>query len=172
MKADYTQIADTQADDGAPAAELIARYRSGCDLLADSVSGLTPEQMKAYPLPGKMSAQEVFCHVVDCEQYCADRMKRTLAMERPLLMGADGWLYPEALHYAQRDIDLDMTLLRATREQMSADLERLAPEAWARTAVHSETGLVTLRQLLLHAIRHLEWHVGTIREKRQAMGVG
>jgi hypothetical protein len=58
-----------------------------------------------------------------------------------------------------------------TREQMAADLHRLALEAWERTAVHSENGLVTLRQLLLHATRHLERHVVTIGEKRAALGL-
>jgi hypothetical protein len=32
----------------------------------------------------------VVCHIADCEQFFADRMKRTVAMDRPLLLG--GWL--------------------------------------------------------------------------------
>jgi hypothetical protein len=40
---------------------------------------------------------------------------------------------------------------------------------WQRTAVHSETGLVTLRQLLLHAINHLHHHLRFVAEKRAAM---
>jgi uncharacterized damage-inducible protein DinB len=127
-------------------------------------------QLLAYPIPDKMSAQEVVCHVADCDQFLADRMKRIVAMERPLLIGADGWLYPEALSYAERDLSLDLALVDATRAQMAADLGRLRPEAWERTGVHSETGLVTLRQMLLHAVRHLEHHVSTIAEKRAALG--
>jgi hypothetical protein len=91
-------------------------------------------------------------------------------MDRPLLVGADGWLYPEALRYAERDLALQLALVDATRAQLAADLERLTPEAWERTAVHTETGLVTLRQLLLHTVRHLEHHVRTIEEKRAALG--
>ena len=41
--------------------------------------------------------------------------------------------------------------------------------AWRRTAVHSETGLVTLRQLLLHAINHLRHHLRFEAEKRAAL---
>ena len=37
------------------------------------------------------------------------------------------------------------------------------------TGVHTEGGLVTLRQLVLHAIRHLKHHVRFITEKRQAL---
>lgn len=170
MQTNYQQIADTQVDDGAPVADLIGRYRAGYDSLRASVEDLSAEELRAYPVPGKMSVLEVVAHVADCEQFGADRMKRTIAMDRPLLMGSDGWLYPEALHYAQRDIALDLELVRMTREQMARDLELLAPETWERVAVHSETGLVTLRQLLLHFVRHLDWHIETIREKRAAMG--
>ena len=36
-------------------------------------------------------------------------------------------------------------------------------------AVHSETGLVTLRQLLLHAVNHLRHHPRFVAEKRAAI---
>lgn len=172
MATDHAQIANAQQDDDAPAAELIARYARGPALMRDAVAGLTSEQLLAYPVAGKMSAQEVVCHVADCEQFLADRMKRTVAMDRPLLAGVDGWTYIEALSYADRQLELDLALVEATRAQMAADLERLGEDAWSRLAVHTETGLVTLRQQLLHAIRHLEWHVETVLEKRRALGVG
>jgi uncharacterized damage-inducible protein DinB len=169
---DAEVVARAQADDERPPAALIAAYREGPELLRRSVAGMTHEQLLAYPIAGKMSAQEVVCHVVDADQFLADRMKRTIATDLPLLVGVNGILYLEALRYADRDLSLDFTMLDATRAQMAADLGRLAPEAWERTAIHTETGLVTLRSLLLHAIRHLEGHVEAIREKRFAMGMG
>lgn len=169
MQTDYRQIQSAQIDDGSPVAELIARYRSGHGLLLEALQGLGDAQLDARPVPGKLSTREVLAHIADCEQFLADRMKRTIAMDRPLLLGADGWLYPDALHYGNRDVQLDLRLIEVTRAQMAHDLDVLDAEAWDRPAVHSETGLVTLRQLLLHTIRHLEWHVGTILEKREAM---
>lgn len=171
MQTDYQQVQNAQNDDGAPIAELIARYRTGHGLLRNTLQDLDDTQLDARPVPGKLSARQVLAHVADCEQFYADRMKRTIAMDRPLLLGADGWLYPEALHYESRDTELDLRLIEATRAQMARDLEALDAETWGRVAVHSETGLVTLRQLLLHAIRHLEWHIETILEKRVAMGL-
>lgn len=162
---------DARTDDGAPAADLVARYRSGHALLERALLGLDAEHLDARPVPGKLSTREVLAHIADCEQFFADRLKRTIAMDRPLLLGADGWLYAEALHYGDRDVQLDLDLIKTTRAQMAHDLEALGADAWDRTAVHSEIGLVTLRQLLLHAIRHLEWHVETILEKRAAMGL-
>jgi hypothetical protein len=37
------------------------------------------------------------CHVCDAEQVFTDRIKRTLAMNRSLLLGADPEHYPEAV---------------------------------------------------------------------------
>lgn len=168
---DAAIVAKAQADDGRSAAELIVAYRRGPTLLRESIAGMTAEHLLAYPVPGKMSAKEVVCHVVDADQFLADRMKRTIATDLPLLVGVNGIAYLEALRYAERDLDLDFALIEATRAQMAEDLDRLSPDAWERTAIHTETGLVTLRSLLLHAIRHVERHADAIREKREALGL-
>jgi hypothetical protein len=168
---DRERVAQAQLDDDAPTGELIARYLDGVALLRDSVAGMTTDQLLARPIAGKLSSQEVACHVVDSDQFMCDRMKRTIATDRPLLIGVESIDYPAPLHYMERDLDLDLRLLGIQREQMAADLGRMTPEAWSRTAVHSQNGLVTLRQLILHAVRHLESHVRTIDEKRAALGL-
>jgi uncharacterized damage-inducible protein DinB len=170
---DRTLVERAQMDDGTTTTDnLIERYLGGTTLLRDAVAGMTPEQLAARPVAGKMSSTEVLCHVVDADQFMADRMKRTIATERPLLMGVESVDYLVPLRYADRDLDLDLRLLEVTREQMAADLRRLDPAAWERDAIHSEIGLVTLRGLLLHTIRHLERHVSAIEEKRAALGLG
>jgi len=161
----------SQEDDGRSIAELIAAYRLGPSLVRDAVSDLAPDQLRARPVAGKLSTLEVVGHVADCDQFLADRMKRTIATERPLLVGVDGDTYPEALHYQERDLALQLELLDVTRRQMAADLERLSAQTWSRTAVHSESGPVTLRQLLLHSVRHVERHLEAIAEKRRALGL-
>ena len=99
--------------------DLIADYEAGPSLLRRSVEGMTAGQLRARPVEGKWSSLEVICHVGDCEQFFADRMKRTLAMSRPLLLGADGWLYPEAVRYHERDVEEELALVELTRRQMA-----------------------------------------------------
>ena len=152
-------------------AELLAAYRRGPALLAAAVEGLDAEALRARPIAGKMSSLEVTCHIVDSDQFMVDRLKRTIATDRPLLMGVESAAYLGPLHYHDRDLGLDMSLLEVTREQMAADLGRLPAEAWSRTAVHSENGLQTLIGILRHAVEHLEDHVETILEKRRALGL-
>lgn len=160
-----------QRDDSSlTAADLILAYEKGIEELRLAVAGMTSEQLRSRPVAGKWSMLEVVCHIADCEQFFADRMKRTVAMERPLLLGADGFRYPEPLSYQEHDLEQELDLVAVNRRQMARTLKLVAAGAWQRTAVHSETGLVTLRQLLLHAINHLRHHLRFVAEKRVALG--
>jgi uncharacterized damage-inducible protein DinB len=168
---DHSAIAAAQNDDSTLSkADLIAAYEHGIEELRAAVAEMTPEELRARPVPGKWSTLEVICHIADCEQFFADRMKRTMAMDRPLLMGADGFRYPDSLGYQQHELDEELNLIAVTRQQMARVLRLAAQDAWSRTAVHSEMGVVTLRQLVLHAVNHLRNHLKTIVEKRRAMG--
>ena len=121
-------IAAIQRDDPSlPAAQLVADYEAGPDLLRAAVVGMTHDQLLARPVPGRWSTLEIVCHVCDSEQFFADRMKRTLAMNRPLLISTDGWLYPEAVRYHDRDLEDELTLVTLTRRQMARILK---PGGW------------------------------------------
>jgi hypothetical protein len=87
-------------------------------------------------------------------------------------MGVDERVYPERLNYQAFDLGEQLALFAALRRHVSRILRLQPPEAWQRTAVHSETGLVTLRQLVSQAVRHLRHHLPFIAEKRAALGVG
>ena len=165
-------IAAAQRDDGSPSNDdLISAYESGPQQLRDAVAGLTPEQLRARPVAGRWSTLGVVCHLADCEQFFADRMKRTIATDRPLLFGAEGSRYPGPLHYHDREVAEEIELVGVTRRQMARILRLVEAGAWSRTAVHNETGLVTLRQLVLHAVRHQDHHLWFVAEKRRALGI-
>jgi hypothetical protein len=80
---------------------------------------MTDEQLRSRPVVGKWSTLEVVCHIADCEQFFADRMKRSVAMERPLLLGADSFRYPEPLRCQQHDVEKELDLVAVTRRQMA-----------------------------------------------------
>ncbi|MDB5340442.1 MAG: yfiT 3 [Planctomycetaceae bacterium] len=160
----------TQSGDQSPTPdELITAYERGIDDLVAAVAGMTADQLLARPIAGKWSTLEVVCHIADCEQFFADRIKRTIALQRPLLMGVDSDLYLESLNYQQRDVQEELDLVAATRHQLARILPLLPVESWQRTGVHSEKGLMTLHQLLLYPTNHLHHHLKFVAEKRAAM---
>ena len=171
QKSDY--MAMMQGDDGSLGnAELVAAYEQGIDDLRSAVAGMTPEQVLARPVPGKWSTIECVGHLADTEVFFTDRIVRTVAMDRPLLMSADEKLYIERLDYQGFDLGEQLALFAALRRHAARILRAQPPGAWTRTAVHSQSGLLTLRQLVLQAVRHLRHHLPFIAEKRAALGAG
>lgn len=151
--------------------QMIQDYLAGVETLKKSVAGMTPEQVKAKPIAGKWSALECVCHLADFEPILADRMKRIIASDKPLLMGADENDFAKALAYEHRDVNEEIGIIDSTRKQMARILSKLPPEALQRQGVHNERGLLTLEQMLGNAIRHIPHHVKFIDEKRKALGV-
>jgi uncharacterized damage-inducible protein DinB len=151
--------------------QLLSRYESGPAVLAEAVRGLSAEQLRARPIAGQWSAMEVVCHLADTEQFLADRMKRTIALNRPLLIGADPDDYPRALRYHHHDTDEELALIRITRAQMARTLRLQPDDAWIRTAVHNQVGLLDLRAIVTKAADHMDHHIETIRKKRTALGL-
>jgi DinB superfamily len=165
--ADY--MAATQREESVASADLIAAYKQGIGDLRTAVAGMTAEQVLSRPIPGKWSTLEVVAHLADTEIYYTDRIERTIALERPLLMGVDERPYSERLNYQAFDLAEQLDLFTALRRHGTRILRLQPPEAWLRVAVHSETGIVTLRQLVFQAVRHVQHHLPFIDEKRAAL---
>lgn len=152
-------------------AELLNAYEQGIEDLRGAVAGMTPDQLAARPIEGKWSTQECVGHVADTEIFFSDRIVRTIALDRPLLLSVDERMYIERLNYQAFDLGEQLALFAALRRHVVRILRLQPPEVWERTAVHSSSGLVSLRQLVFQAVRHLRHHLPFIAEKRGALGI-
>jgi uncharacterized damage-inducible protein DinB len=152
-------------------AQLIDAYLDGPLQLRRAVTDLNLQQLEARPVPGKWSALEVVCHLVDSEQAWCHRMKRVIAEERPLLIGYDESRFTASLGYHRYDLKSELTLLEGMRSQMALILRGLPDATWARTGVHNERGLMTLEEMLRAEVEHVPHHIRHIIEKRRALGL-
>ena len=150
---------------------LIDNYLAGVRTLRQAVAGLTREQLLARPVPGKWSTLEVVCHLADFDPIIADRMKRVIAEDHPVLLGADENHFAAALAYHDRDLDEELTIIEKTRSQMARILRTLPDEALRRVGTHNERGARSLEQLLTGAAEHITHHVAFIADKRRALGL-
>jgi hypothetical protein len=151
---------------------LVEEYLAGPKTLRQAVAGMSREQILARPVPGKWSTLEVVCHLADFEPIGADRMKRIIAEDKPTLIGADEQRFASALHYHDRDLEEELTIIERTRSQMARILRKLTPEALNRVGNHNERGQLTLEQLLGNYMnKHIPHHVKFILEKRKALGL-
>jgi uncharacterized damage-inducible protein DinB len=152
-------------------AEMTDAYLAGVAQLREAVAGMTPQQATARPVAGKWSTLECVAHVADFEPVYADRMKRVIALDRPLMFVADETEYVKHLAYAHRDLDEELAIIEATRKGMARILRNIPEASLRRTGVHNERGLVTLADLLTSATNHLTHHLRFIVEKRKALGL-
>lgn len=149
-------------------------YLAGLETLRQAVAGMTREQAMARPVPGKWSTHQVVCHLADFEAVYADRMKRVLAEDQPLLLSADEQKYAEALHYEERDMEEELALIDLTRRQMARILRQHPVQALARAGIYRHDGLDeprTLEQFLGLITKHIPHHVKFVVEKRRALGL-
>ena len=150
-------------------AQLIAEYLAGPQKLRAAVTGMTAEQMDAKPIPGKWSTKQVICHIADFEPVYADRMKRVIAENEPRLMSGDPDLFAARLAYDQRDVEVELDFIEATRKHMGAILRSLVESDFQRQGNHSEDGMITLETLLTRITNHIPHHLKFIEEKRAAL---
>lgn len=149
---------------------LIDRYLSGASALTKAIEGLSREEMLTFPVPGKWSVQQLVLHLFDSDLVGLDRMRRIIAMERPMIMAYDENAYIASLHYEAADAKAAARAFEANRMLMGALLRDLPDEAFQRVGVHSERGLVTLADQVQVYVRHLEHHMEFMRAKRKALG--
>ena len=150
---------------------LIEQYAAGPQLLRKAVAGMNRDQIAARPIAGKWSTLEVVCHLSDFEPIYADRMKRAIAEENPLIQSGDPDLFQRKLAYDVRDLNEELALIEAVRNQMVRILNSLAPADFQRTGRHSEDGPLSIETLLTRITNHLPHHTRFIVETRKALGL-
>ncbi len=153
---------------------LIDNYLAGVATLRQAVVGMTRDQLRARPVPGKWSTLEVVCHIADFDPIYTERMKRVIAEDQPVFFNADETRFASTLAYQERDLEEELAVIDLTRRQMARILRTLPPEALRRTGTykngsHEETR--TLERLLTGITGHIAHHVKFIQEKRQALGL-
>ncbi len=149
--------------------ELIEQYLVGPQQLRDAIAGMTGDQMNATPVPDKWSTRQVICHIADFEPVYANRMKRAIAEDEPTIFSGDPDAFVASLTYDQRDIEEELQLIESVRKHVARILRTLKPEEFQRTVKHSESGPITLEQLLTNITNHIPHHIKFIQEKRTAM---
>ena len=149
---------------------LIDQYEAGADALAKALEGLSKEDLLAYPVPGTWSIQEIAIHLMDSDLIGSDRMNRTIAEEKPSILGYNETLFVKNLRYDLQDVHAAAAIFAANRRLFATVLRAIPTEAFARIGVHNENGPETLETQLKKYIKHLEHHLTFLRKKRSMLG--
>lgn len=153
-----------------PSAALLERYLAGAEVPLATIQGLSAAELTARPIPGTWSIAEIVVHLADSDLTGSDRMKRVIAMDRPLLLAFDESSFAQHLAYNEQDVQAAAELFRLNRRLTANLLGRLPEEAFARQGVHNVAGLISLSEIIAGFAEHLDGHMIHLRHKRAMLG--
>ena len=145
---------------------LLAKYEKGPSLLREAIKGLTSLQLRTPAPPGNWSVLQIVCHISDFELVYADRMKRVIAEDQPMLLSGNPDRFASKLAYHQRDLEEELDVISSVRRQVARILKTLNVEDFERTGQHSVDGSLTLSLLLERISGHIPHHVDFIERKK------
>ena len=149
-------------------ADILERFRRGGELLAMSTTGAAGSELDFKPAPDKWCVRQIVCHLADSEAVGVVRIRQMAAEENPTLQGFNGELWADHLDYGRRKISQALETFRKLRTENHELLKALPEDAFARKGVHTETGPLTLLDLIKSNAEHVEEHVQQIQRTRAA----
>jgi len=148
--------------------ELLERFRQSPSVLEKALDGVTEEESKFSPAPGKWTIREIVRHVADTEFLAGVRLRQMIAEDRPDLAMFDQDKWAVSLKYNDsdpRDALLDFGVLREMNTTM---LAAVPPEAYDREGIHAKRGVTTLRFWVDLFAKHIDKHAQQILVAREA----
>ncbi len=146
--------------------ELLERFRRGAELVAVSITGAAGSELDFVPEPGKWSIRQIVAHLADSEIVGTMRFRRVIAENDPKLEAYDQDAWTNNLDYARRKTSQALETFRRIRGENYELLKDLSPAEFERKGIHSERGVLTLKQLLQEYGEHAESHAAQLRARR------
>jgi len=142
--------------------QLIDRYAQGPARLRAAIESVPEEARKWRPAEGKWSAHEIVCHCADAETNASMRVRYLLGEKDPVIQAYDQDAWAKALRYHDFPLEPSLEVVHATRTHTANLLRTLAPDDWAKTGRHSESGSWDVDKWLRIYAEHVHNHAGQI----------
>lgn len=152
-----------------PTYDQIESYATIAERVAAAIAELTPAQLQATPIAGEWSIHQVIIHLPDSEVVGYERIRRTIAEERPLLQPYDEAAWGSNLSYHQQDPRLALELFGLLRQASAALLRQLPAETWERVGIHADNGEMSLYSIFQTYLNHGEAHLRQIEQVKRSL---
>ena len=146
---------------------MLELFRRGPDILDAAITGVSEEESRLVPAPGKWTIRQITRHLTDTEIVSGMWMRQIISEDGPLLatFGQDAWAI--GLGYNDCDPFDSAAKFRVLRDDMTAILATLPPSAFERVGLHPKRGPGTLGDWVSLFGRHVEKHAGQIGRIRE-----
>jgi uncharacterized damage-inducible protein DinB len=132
-------------------------------VIAELIRGVSREELRRQPAPGKWSVSEIVAHLAEDEIVQIWRYRQMLENPGVALAGFDQDKWAQLGDYGTREIEDSLKLFRLLRESNVAMFTRLSEKEWESNGVHGERGPMTVRSLMEHMAGHDLNHLEQIK---------
>ena len=119
--------------------------------IASLTDGLAPEQLRATPIDGEWSANEVLAHLRACADVWGGCIVKIVTQDKPRLRVVSPRSWIRKTNYLDLEFPPSLQAFGTQRAELLAVLRSLAPEGWSRAATVTGAGAVLKRTVLYYA---------------------
>ena len=147
----------------------IESYAAGGAELVKAYCGLSIDQLHAKQPDGSWTLHQIAIHMLDSDLIGSDRMKRIACMDNPLLCGYDETAFSNLPGSDLLDPFLACDLFQKHRIMTATILRALPDSTFQRTGIHTESGKVSLAEMIDKYNHHLSHHLTFVAKKRASL---
>ena len=144
----------------------IELYANGGAELVKAYCGMNIAELNAKQPDGSWTLHQIAIHMLDSDLIGSDRMKRIACMDNPLLCGYDETAFSNLPGSDQLNAFAACDMFQKNRTMTATLLRALPDAAFQRTGIHTESGKVSLAEMVEKYIHHLDHHLAFIAKKR------
>ncbi len=133
--------------------EILTMLASGPSQIAGLTAGLSAEQLKTSPAAGAWSLRDILAHLRACSDMWGQAIQIILDQDRPSFKAVNPGTWIKQTDYLTQEFQPSLAAFTSQRAGLLAVLERLAPDAWLRSA--TVTGFGKARERTVYA--YAEW---------------
>jgi len=140
--------------------------------LKEAIQGLTEEELRYKPGPGKWSVTEVLAHLADHQIVVSFRIREILSGSETRLPAFSQDLWVEGQKANAGNAEDSLNVFRALLVYNGQLFVRLTGEDWGKTGVNFRGETVTLSAIVQGFIDHTQRHLGQIDRIKQGIARG
>jgi len=143
---------------------LLDLQQQAVDDLRQLLTGVTDQELKQEPAPGKWSVCQIVAHLAEDELTSSWRYRQMIERPGLRLAGFDQELWARLGSYQSWNTNDAFEMYRLLREANVRMLAGLAADQWHASGVHEERGEMTVESLARHMTGHDRNHLEQIRK--------
>ena len=149
-----------------PSEDQFTTYANAPSHISTLIQGLDSAALNHTPTEGEWSIHEIVVHLADSELVGSWRIRRAIAEPGTTIQAYAEATWAQAMNYKNQNMSAALQLFSALRTSNTLILRSLPDEIWEHTVVHSDEGVMSLYDVFVTYIRHIDTHIQQIERLR------